>query len=99
MSLKALLDDTKDRIELAVRQRYKLVMEQNAQVELAQENVSIEKERFIIKTKLRDVARVTDDELETFRKSFFGAQDSLFQQQEILLERQEDLRLAIRLFK
>ena len=97
--LKAALDDEKDRIELDVRQSYKFIMEQKFQVELTQENVNIEKERFAIKEKLRDVGRITDDELETFRQAFFSAQDSLFIQQETLIERQEDLRLAIRFFK
>lgn len=95
----AAFQDIKDEVELSVRQNYKLLMEQKFQVELEQENVNIEKERFAIKEKLRDVGRITDDELETFRQAFFRAQDSLFQQQEVLIERQEDLRLAIRFFK
>ncbi len=57
------------------------------------------KERFSIKEKLRDFGKITDDELETFRNTFFAAQDSLFDQQEKLIEHQEDLRLAIRFFK
>jgi outer membrane protein TolC len=96
--LKAALDDKKDEIELTVRQNYRLLLEQNFQVELAQENVNIEKERFAIKEKIRDAGKITDDELETFRNSFFNAQDRLFQQQETLLEKQENLRLAIRFF-
>jgi outer membrane protein TolC len=98
-SLKAALEDYKDRIELRVRQYYKFLAEQKFQVELAQENVNIENQRFSIKTELRDVGRITDDALETFRGKFFAAQDSLFRQQEVLIERQEDLRLAIRYFK
>ena len=98
-SLKAALEDQKDLIELAVRQSYKFLAEQKFQVELAQENVNIENQRFSIKTELRDVGRITDDELETFRGKFFTAQDSLFRQQEIMIECQENLRLAIRYFK
>lgn len=96
--LKAALEDQKDRVELGVRQSYKFLSEQAFQVKLEQENVSIERERFSIKEKLRDVGKITDDELETFRRSFFAAQDNLFRQQEIMIERQEDLRLAIRYF-
>ncbi len=96
---KAALEDQKDRIELTVRQYYKSLAEQRFQVELAQENVNIEKQRFIINTELRDVGKITDDALETFRTLFFSAQDSLFRQQEVMIERQEDLRLAIRFFK
>lgn len=97
--LKAALADKKDMIELAVRQRYKILMEQKFQVQLAQENVNIERERFSIKEKLRDVGKITDDELETFRNRFFDAQDDLFDQQEKMIERQEELRLAVRYFK
>ena len=95
----AAFQDIKDEVELSVRQSYKFLIEQEYQVELAQENVNIEKERFAIKEKLRDVGRITDDELETFRQAFFRAQDSLFEEQEDLIDRQEDLRLAIRFFK
>ncbi len=98
-SLKADLEDRKDLIELAVRQNYKFLTEQEFQVQLAQINVDIENERFIIKTELRDVGKITDDELETFRGKFFGAQDQLFQQQEEMIRRQENLRLSIRYFK
>jgi len=99
-SLKAAVDDQKDRIELRVRQSYKLLMEKKFQVEeIEEENVNIEKQRFEINTELRNVGKITDDALETFRTLFFAAQDSLFRQQEIMIERQEDLRLAIRYFK
>ncbi|OHB79896.1 MAG: hypothetical protein A2Z25_08655 [Planctomycetes bacterium RBG_16_55_9] len=84
---------------MTVRQRYNFLAEQRFQVELAQQNVNIESQRFMIKTQLRDVGKITDDELETFRRLFFNAQDSLFIEQEQMIERQEDLRLAIRLFK
>jgi outer membrane protein TolC len=97
--LKADLEDRKDLIELTVRQSYKFLTEQEFQVQLAQTNVDIENERFIIKTELRDVGKITDDELETFRGKFFAAQDELFRQQEELIRRQENLRLAIRYFK
>jgi len=98
-SFKAALDDQRDRVELNVRQKYKFLTEQQFQVQLAQEGVNIEKERFSIKEQLRDVGKITDDELETFRRSFFAAQDNLFSEQEIMIQRQEDLRLAIRYFK
>jgi outer membrane protein TolC len=98
-SLKADLEDRKDLIELAVRQNYKFLTEQEFQVQLAQIEVDIENERFIIKTELRDVGKITDDELETFRGKFFGAQDKFFTQQEAMIRSQENLRLAIRYFK
>ena len=98
-SFKAALEDQKDRIELRVRQSYKFLAEQKYQVDLAQENVNIENQRFLIKTELRDVGKITDDELETFRGLFFGAQDRLFSEQEQMIEHQEDLRFAIRYFQ
>jgi outer membrane protein TolC len=98
-SFKAALEDQKDRIELGVRQSYKFLAEQKYQVDLEQETVNIENQRFLINTELRDVGKITDDELETFRRLFFAAQDSLFSEQESMIEHQEDLRLAIRYFK
>ncbi len=95
----AAAEDQQDRIELDVRQGYMFLCEQKFQVDLAQENVNIEKERFQIQEELRNAGKITDDQLETFRTRFFAAQDNLFDQQERLIERQEDLRLAIRYFK
>ncbi len=96
---KAALEDRKDEIELAVRQRYKLLTEQEFQVKLAQTKVNISYERFVIKTELRDVGKIDDDELETYRRFFFNAQDTFLIEQVNLISRQEDLRLAIRYFK
>jgi outer membrane protein TolC len=97
--LKAALEDRKDLIELNVRQRYKLLTEQEFQVRLAEIDVNVENERFLIQTELRDVGRIDDDQLETFRRLFFNTQNTLLGQQEELIRRQEDLRFAIRYFK
>jgi len=97
--LRAVAEDQKDRIELDVRQSHKFLSEQKFQVDLAQENVNIERERFRIQEELRDAGKVTNEDLETFRRAFFAAQDKLFQEQETLIDRQEDLRLAVRYFK
>jgi len=97
--VRAALADQKDIVELRVRQSHKFLAEQNFQVDLAQENVKIERERFQIEEELRNVGKITDDQLETFRRTFFAAQDDLFFEQETLVERQEDLRLTIRYFK
>ncbi|MFC1604747.1 TolC family protein [Planctomycetota bacterium] len=98
-SFKAALEDQKDHIELTVRQYYNRLAEQKFQVDLAQKNVDIESQRFMIQTQLRDVGKIDDDALERFRENFFRAQDGLFSEQEDLIQRQEDLRLAIRIFK
>lgn len=97
--LKAALADTKDLIELRVRQNYRLLAEQRFQVDSAQQEVEIERERFSIYEQLRDVGRIDDDALERFRGNFFRAQDFLLVRQEDLIDRQENLRAAIRLFK
>ncbi|MCF7975501.1 MAG: TolC family protein [Phycisphaerae bacterium] len=99
LRLRAALAESRDIIELQVRSAYRLLAEQQFQVQLAQENVAIEKERFAIQEQLRDVGRIDDDALETFRERFFFAQDRLFNQQEFLIKRQEDLREAIRIFR
>ena len=98
-SFKAALEDEKDRIESEIRQRYNILVEQKFQVQLAQQNVDIESQRFMIQTQLRDVGTIDDDALERFRENFFRAQDALFHQQETLIRRQEELRKAIRFFK
>jgi outer membrane protein TolC len=98
-SFKAALEDRKDEIELAVRQNYKLLTEQEFQVKLAQTKVNISYERFVIKTELRDVGKINDDELETYRRFFFNAQDIFLIEQVNLINRQEDLRFVIRYFK
>ncbi len=98
-SYKAALEDQKDRIELTVRQQYNFLAEQKLKVGLAQKNVEIESQRFMIQTQRRDVGKIDDDALERFRENFFRAQDGLFIEQGELIQRQENLRLAIRFFK
>jgi len=98
-STRAAAADRKDIVELTVRQGHMVLSEQKFQMDLAQENVNIEKERFQIQEELRDAGKITDDQLETFRTRFFAAQDKLFDEQEKLVERQEDLRLSIRYFE
>ncbi len=98
-SYKAALEDQKDRIELTVRQQYNFLAEQKLKVDLAQKNVDIESQRFMIQTQRRDVGKIDDDALERFRENFFRAQDGLFIEQGELIQRQENLRLAIRFFK
>jgi outer membrane protein TolC len=93
------LDKQVDEVELSVRQDHKILVEQEFQVELEQERGKIAKERLSIKEELRAIGKITDDELETFRNQFFSAQDNLFRRQEVLVGRQEDLRLSIRYFK
>ena len=98
-SLRAALGDSKAIVEIRVRQSYRLLVEQKKRVELEQERVGIAKERLRIKEQLKEMGKITDDELETFRTQFFNSQDSLFREQESLIEGQEDLRAAMRYFE
>jgi outer membrane protein TolC len=93
------LEDQKDRVELGVRKEYKMLTEQKFLVDLKQTEVDIENERLAIQTERRDLGQIDDDALERFREDFFLSQNSLLGVQGELIERQEDLRLAIRFFK
>ena len=87
-SFKAALEDQKDLIEMDVRQSYNFLAEQKLKVDLAQKDVDIESQRFIIQTELRDVGKIDDDALERFRENYFRAQDGLFREQEALIQQQ-----------
>lgn len=54
-----------------VRQYYNRLAEQKFQVDLAQKNVEIESQRFMIQTQRKDVGKIDDDALERFRENFF----------------------------
>lgn len=96
---KAALEDEKDRIELNVRQDYNLLAEQKFIVDLARKKVDNESQRFMIQIQRREVGKIDDNELETFRRLYFSAQEAFFSEQGRMIDRQEDLRLAIRFFK
>ena len=98
-SLKAALADAGDSVAAGVRQAYERLREQAQFVALDKEQVAIAQDRLNIQQQLKAVGKITDNELETFRLQFFQAQDALFQDQSVLIDRQEDLRLAMRYFK
>jgi hypothetical protein len=76
-----------------------MLTEQKFLVDLKQTEVDIESQRLAIQTERRDLGQIDDDALERFREDFFLSQNSLLGVQGGLIERQEDLRLAIRFFK
>ncbi len=49
--------------------------------------------------RLKELGKITDNELETFRERFFADQDNYFEKQIDLVEAQERLRLAMRYFE
>ena len=52
-----------------------------------------------VKERLKELGKISDNELETFRQRFFSDQDSYFEQQIRLIDAQERLRLAMRYFE
>ena len=85
--------------ELEVRKAYETVRENVRIVEILVETVRISKERLRVQERLKDLGRISDNELETFRQRFFDDQDTLFAGQEQLIEAQERLRFAMRYFE
>lgn len=92
------LRDTVDGIEQEIRQSYQTVLEQRVQLEIQRETVEIAKARLETQQELRELGRISEDELETFRNQFFTAQDDYFSQQITLIEAQEQLRSSMRYF-
>ena len=62
------------------------------------EKVKISKERLRIKNRLKELGRITDNELETFRNQFFNDQDAAFRKEIDLVEAQERVRYVMRYF-
>ena len=83
----------------AVGQAYQTVLEEAGTAEILEETVQISKERLSVQERLKDLGKVTDSDLETFRQRFFADQDELFEQQLRLVVAQERLRLEMRYFE
>ena len=85
--------------ELAVRKAYQTVLEREAETDILQETVRISRERLRVQERLKELGKITDNELETFRQRFFSDQDDYFEKQIQLVEAQENLRLEMRYFE
>jgi len=92
------LRDTVDRVEVRVRQAYQTMLERMTELEIQEETVRISKQRLRVQEKLKELGKVRDDELETFRDRFFDDQDQYFRLQIALVEAQERLRFEMRYF-
>ena len=68
-------------------------------MEILKETVQISKERLRVQERLKDLGRISDDALETFRDRFFSDQDRFFNQQISVVQVQERLRRAMRFFE
>lgn len=85
--------------QLGVGKAYEVVSERRKELSILQETVAISKERLRVHERLKELGRVTDNELETFRQRFFSDQDNYFERQIQLVEAQEQLRLLMRYFE
>ncbi|MDD5706363.1 MAG: TolC family protein [Kiritimatiellae bacterium] len=92
------LRGTIEATELAVRQAYATLHERRGELEIARERVDISKERLRIKERLKELGKITDDELETFRALYFSDQDAFFDGQIATVAAQESLRREMRFF-
>ena len=93
-----LLCNTIAETELAVAKAYQTVLERARQTDILRETAAISQERLRVQERFKELARITDNELETFRERFFEDQDRYFEGQIQLIEAQERLRLAMRYF-
>jgi outer membrane protein TolC len=84
--------------ELDVRQAYQTVLERERDTEIFGEKVRISRERLRVNERLKELNKIGDDALETFRNQFFSDQDAYFQKQIDLVAAQEDLRRTMRYF-
>ena len=90
---------TIDTVELTVRKAYQTVLENRQEVEILRETVSISRERLRVEDRLKELGKITDNELETFRNKYFQDMDNFFTQQIALIEAQESLRLVSHFFE
>lgn len=96
------LHSLRERIDLTeaeIRKSYQTLLERRKELEILKETVNISKERLRVQERYKELGRITDNELETFRNRFFADQDSFFQGQISLMQAQESLRHAVRHFE
>ncbi len=93
------LRHTIDRIESDIRKAYETLRERRRELAILQEKVAISRERLRIKHRLKELGRITDNELETFRSQFFNDQDAAFRQEIDVIESRERIRFLMRTFE
>jgi len=86
-------------VEIGVRKAYQTLLERRKRLEIQEETVNISRERLRVQEKLKELGRISDNELETFRERYFRDQDSFFSQQIVVMEAQESLRAQMRYFE
>jgi outer membrane protein TolC len=93
------LRDAVDSVEADIRKDYQTLLERRKELDILKETVTISKERLRVQERLKELGKITDNELETFRNRFFADQDVFFGRQISLMEAQEQLRQAMRFFE
>jgi outer membrane protein TolC len=92
------LRDREDEVERRVRELYQNLRVQTVRLEIGAHRLRIARRRLEIQERLRDLAQVTDLQVETFRNQFFSEQEQFFQTQDAYINALEDLRQAIGYF-
>jgi outer membrane protein TolC len=88
-----------DSVELEVRNAYQNMLEQEKALEILKETAAISRERLKIEESLKELGKITDNELETFRNIFFEDQGQYYGAGVACIERQEELRYQMRWFE
>jgi len=92
------LRDTVDVVELEIRKTYQTMLEIREELSILEQTVEISKKRLKAKERLKELNRISDDELETFRDRFFHDQDAYFAKQIEHIASQEEIRSLMRYF-
>jgi outer membrane protein TolC len=88
-----------DSVELKVRKAYQEMLEVQKELEILKETATISHERLKIQEKLKEIGKISDNELETFRRQFFMDQNAYYGKETELIHSQERLRHEMRWFK
>lgn len=88
-----------DSVELVVRNTYQTMLELEQALEILKETASISQERLKIQESLKELGKITDNELETFRNRFFDDQSEYYNGEIGWIEAQEELRFVMRWFE
>lgn len=94
-----LLRSAVDSVELKVKQSYYRMLEEQKELEIRRETAVISRERLRIQEQLKELGKIGDNELETFRNRFFVDQDRYYGKQISLIQAQEQLRYEMRWFE
>lgn len=97
--LKAKLKIQQELEEQQARTAFQTLREARERERLQAERVNISRRRLQITQVLRDSGKVSEVSLETFRDRFFSDQDSLFREQNNVIEVQETLRELMGVFE